>query len=131
MKWSIAADVFLQDWSQYQAVDGASEGLTQYSRLALGGEFTPDYLSISYLKRITYRTGVSVENNPFLANNEKVKDFGINFGLSLPAGRSNLNLAFRTGTRGNKSKNILQENYFKVYFGITFNDQWFIKRKFD
>ncbi len=131
LKWAIGADVYFQDWSQFRGVNGFDEGLTQYSRLALGGEFTPDYLSVSYLKRITYRTGVSIENNPFLANNNPVKDFGINFGLSLPAGRSNLNVAFSTGTRGNKKDNLIQENYFKVYFGITFNDQWFIKRKFD
>ena len=132
LKWSIGADVYFQDWKKFRNVsDSDSVGSTQYSKFALGGEFTPDYLSVSYLKRITYRTGVSIENYPFLANDKQVKDFGINFGLSLPAGRSNINLAFRTGTRGNKADNILQENYFKVFFGVTFNDQWFIKRKFD
>ncbi len=132
LKWSVGADVYFQDWKKFKNVnENEIVDATQYSKIALGGEFTPDYLSISYLKRITYRTGVSIENYPFLANDKQVKDFGINFGLSLPAGRSNINLAFRTGTRGNKGDNILQENYFKLFFGITFNDQWFIKRKFD
>lgn len=135
LKWSLGLDMYFQDWKKFKNVDGSNNNdklsSTQYSKFALGGEFTPDYLSISYLKRITYRTGVSIENYPFLANDKQVKDFGINFGLSLPAGRSNINLAFRTGTRGNKADNILQENYFKIFFGVTFNDQWFIKRKFD
>lgn len=29
----------------------------------------------------------------------------------------------QNGKRGNKADNILEESYFKVYFGITFNDQ--------
>ena len=85
----------------------------------------------NYLKRITFRTGVSYEQYPFLANGNQVKDFGINFGFSLPAGRSSMDLALKVGKRGNKAENILEESYFKLYFGITFNDQWFIKRKFD
>ena len=75
--------------------------------------------------------GLHYEKAPFLANNEQVKDFGINFGLSLPAGRSSLDLAFSVGKRGNQSQNILEESYYKVYFGITLNDQWFIKPKYD
>ncbi len=132
LKWSVGADIFLQDWTEFSYINQSDQiETTQYSKYALGGEFTPDYLSVSYLKRVTYRTGVSMETYPFLANGKQVKDFGINFGLSLPAGRSNINLAFKSGVRGNKADNILQENYFKIFFGVTFNDQWFIKRKFD
>jgi hypothetical protein len=93
---------------------------------------TPDpFATENYLKVWTYRLGVSMEQAPFLANGKPVKDLGINFGFSLPAGRSSLDFAFKYGKRGNKSDNLLEENYFKIYFGITFNDQWFIKRKFD
>jgi hypothetical protein len=42
-----------------------------------------------------------------------------------------VDLAFKFGKRGNKDENILEESYFKIFFGLTFNDQWFIKRKFD
>jgi len=61
-----------------------------------------------------------------------VNDFGINFGLSMPVSRfSSLDLAFKIGKRGNLLENTIEENYFKIYFGVTFNDQWFIKRRFD
>jgi hypothetical protein len=113
-------------------VDEQNEGLGESWRVAIGGEITPDqFATENYLKRLTYRAGVSMEQNPFLANGNPVKDVGINFGLSMPAGRSSLDLAFKYGKRGDKADNILEENYFKIYFGITFNDQWFIKRKFD
>ena len=130
--WSVGTEFSYQDWSSFKSVNDDDEGLGKAWRMALGGEVTPDAGAVeSYLKRITYRTGVSFEQYPFLTNGKEVKDFGINFGLSLPAGRSSLDLAFKAGKRGDKKENILEENYFKVYFGITFNDQWFVKRKFD
>jgi len=131
-RWSIGSEFSYQDWADFSNVSGQNGGLKESWRIALGGEITPDqFAAENYLKRLTYRAGVSMEQNPFLANGNPVKDVGINFGLSLPAGRSSLDLAFKYGKRGNKSENILEEDYFKIYFGITFNDQWFIKRKFD
>lgn len=130
--WSLGSEFSYQDWSTFKNVNNQNGGLEKSWRVALGGEVTPDPLgSQNYLKGLTYRAGLSMEQNPFLANNKAVKDIGINFGLTLPAGRSSLDLAFKYGRRGNKSENILEEKYFKIYFGITFNDQWFIKRKFD
>jgi hypothetical protein len=131
--WMIGLDFKYQDWGKFRSVDSEdSEGLTESWKVAIGGELTPDPFSVdNFFQRITYRAGTSIEKSPFLVNNKQVNDFGINFGLSVPAGRSTLDLAFRMGKRGNKTENILEENYFKVYFGLTLNDQWFVKRKFD
>lgn len=132
MRWSVGTEFMYQNWTNFKSVNEDDEGLGKSWRAALGGEFTPDPFAVgSYLKRITYRTGASIEQYPFLANGNTVKDLGINFGLSLPAGRSSLDVAVKVGKRGDKAQNILEESYVKLYFGITFNDQWFIKRKFD
>lgn len=131
-RWSIGSEFSYQDWSTFRNVDGQGEALDKSWRIAIGGEITPDqFATENYLKRLTYRAGLSMEQSPFLANGNPVKDIGINFGFSLPAGRSSLDLAFKYGKRGDKAENLLEEDYFKIYFGITFNDQWFIKRKFD
>jgi hypothetical protein len=132
VRWSGGAEFSVQDWSQFRSLSDEDEGLVKAWRMSVGGEFTPDQLAFNnYLKRLTYRIGFSYEKNPFLVNNEQLKDFGINFGFSLPTGRSSLDWAFRIGKRGDKSENVLEETYYKVYFGITFNDQWFIRRRFD
>jgi len=132
LNWIISSEFSYQDWSLFRNINGQSENLTESWRVALGGEITPDqFATENYLKRLTYRAGLSYEQNPFLANGNMVKDIGINFGLSMPAGRSSVDVAFKYGRRGDKAENLLEENYFKIYFGITFNDQWFIKRKFD
>ena len=131
-RWSIATEFSYQDWSTFKNVNGQNDAMQQSWRIALGGEITPDQFDTeNYFKRLTYRAGLSMEENPFLANGNPVRDLGINFGFSMPAGRSSLDFAFRYGKRGDKSENVLEENYLKIFFGITFNDQWFIKRRFD
>jgi hypothetical protein len=132
MKWMLGTEFSYQDWTSFRSVNKDDEGLSEAWRIALGGEYTADPNTVeNYLKRITFRAGLNLERYPFFANNKPVNDFGINFGMSLPAGRSSVDLAFKYGKRGNKDENILEESYFKIFFGLTFNDQWFIKRKFD
>jgi hypothetical protein len=131
-KFSLGTEFTYQDWSAFSGVDNVNQNLKESWRLGLGGEYTPDPTGTDgFFKRITYRAGVSTEKCPFLINGNIVKDSGINFGFSFPTGRSSIDLAFKVGKRGNKAENILEQNYFKVYFGITFNDQWFVRRKFD
>ncbi|MBL7871979.1 MAG: hypothetical protein JNM78_10235 [Cyclobacteriaceae bacterium] len=133
VKWTTGIDYTYLDYSQFRDNKGSSQGATPGWRLAWGAEFTPDPSALgSYLKRMTYRTGISYDKFPYLINGMPVKDFGINFGFSLPAGRfSSLDFALKVGKRGNLKDNTIEENYFKIYFGVTFNDQWFIRRRFD
>lgn len=130
-RWSIGTEFSYQDWSSFKSINQEVETLGTSMRFALGGEITPDQVSEKFLKRMIYRAGVSFEQYPYKANNNAVNDLGINFGFSMPAGRSSVDMAFRYGKRGTLSDNTLQENYFKVFFGISFNDQWFIKRRFE
>lgn len=132
-RWIVAVDGFYSNFSQYRSLDGTNPYQANMWRLAGGFELTPDPQSLtSYLKRATYRTGVSIENSPYLVNGAMVRDFGITFGLSLPVSRSSsLDLGMKLGKKGDKATNTVEENYLKLYFGITFNDQWFIKRRFD
>lgn len=132
-KLMAAVDASYADYSQYRNLEGTNQYQSNSWRVAGGVEYTPDRTSLgNYLKRMTYRTGLSLENYPFLANGNMVKDFGITFGVSLPVNRiSSLDLAVKWGKKGDKATNAIEENYFKIYFGITFNDQWFIKRRFD
>jgi hypothetical protein len=131
--WTIGADLNILDYKQFKGFSGTSPTTTTGIKSALGFEYVPDPTGIgNYLKRMTYRTGVSYERYPYLVGGNQVKDLGVNFGVSLPVGRlSTLDLSLKIGKRGNASENLIEENYFKFYFGMTFNDQWFIKRKFD
>lgn len=132
--WVLGADFTFLDYRKFKDFNGETQPWgTEGWKFSVGTEFTPDPTSLgSYLKRINYRTGVSYDKYPYLINGNMVKDFGINFGFSMPVSRlSSLDFAFKVGKRGNVVDNTIEENYFKIYFGMTFNDQWFIKRRFD
>ena len=103
------------------------------SRLSFGGFYLPDYSSItSYWKRIVYRTGVRFEDTGVLFNNQPLKETGISFGVSLPmAGFSNANIGLEFGKRGSQDNGLIQESYWNLIVGLSLNDIWFIKRKFN
>ncbi len=130
---TIGCDVLYLDYAQFRDFRGENPTGQGAWRIAVGGEVTPNAASPgNYLKRVTYRTGVSLDQYPYLVNGNTLKDFGINFGLSMPVGRiSSVDIGVKFGKRGDLALNKIEENYVKLYFGITFNDQWFIKRRFD
>ena len=140
-KWYAGVDYSFQsalssEGSVYES-DVISYG--NYSKLAIGGFYTPKYNSIiSYWNRITYRAGVKFENTGMMLdmdrdgmNYEQIDDFGISFGVGFPVGKqiSNLNFGFEYGKRGSTKGNIVQENYFNFRMSISLNDKWFEKRQ--
>lgn len=130
--WAVAAEFSMQDWSKFESVNVEDEGLEKTWKVSFGGEITPDQTDFkNYLKRVTYRLGGSYEKTPYALNGKQLNDYGINFGFSLPAGRSSIDTAFRFGKRGNKAETSVEETYVKLFFGITFVDQWFNRRKID
>jgi len=132
-QWVFAVDGRFTDYNNFGFFETQQSATAKGWRLAAGFELTPNPSSLSsYLKVITYRTGVSIEEMPYLVNGNALRDFGTNFGLSLPVARGcSLDLSGRWGKRGSIDTNTIEEKYFKVYFGVTFNDRWFIKRRFD
>lgn len=133
-KWMVGFDFVYLDYTQFNNENrNPGQEATQGWKSGFGFEFTPDPTALgSYLKRMTYRTGVSFDNYPYLINGKPLRDFGINFGFSLPVSRiSSIDLALKAGKRGNLQDNGIDETYFKLYFGVTFNDQWFIRRRFE
>ncbi len=136
--WAFATEFSMRDWSQFRSFEREDEESYGKSwRYAIGTETTPDGYSENLLKRMTYRLGLSYEQTPYRVATDggmnSVKDMGINVGLSIPTGRwSSVDLGFRYGKRGDKQETIFEETYYRVFFGVSFNDkEWFIKRKFD
>lgn len=140
LKYMVGVDFSMQQWENFGAyqADGdegtrTNDGLKNAYTLAVGGQIIPDVTSVSsYLKRVTYRAGFRYSMTPFYVNNTQIADLGITFGFSLPMSNlSSLNLSLEAGTRGTTDNNLIRENYFKAGLGISFNDRWFIRRKYD
>lgn len=132
-KWTVGTDFTYVDFRSFDGFTNSIGIPTVGYRSAIGAEVTPDnYDFTNYLKRITYRIGASYERLPYLVNGNPLYDIGGTFGFSLPVGRaSTVDLGIKVGQRGILPQSSIEEHYFRLYFGVTFVDQWFIKRKFD
>ena len=99
--------------------------------ISFGGYFIPDSSSlVSYWKRIKYRFGIKNDKKSIIVNNLPVNQFSLNLGLGLPiAGLSKANLGLEIGKIGNDE--LIKENYFSLRLGLSLNDVWFIKRKYN
>ena len=134
LKYTIGVDVTYQAWEEFESYEtGQNEGMQNSFGLSAGGQFIPNASSInSYLARVAYRLGGHYRNLPFAVNGQQITEFGIDFGLSLPVSNlSSINLAFEIGNRGTTEQGLIRENYARATLGVTFNDRWFIRRKFD
>jgi hypothetical protein len=99
--------------------------------ISFGGYFIPDSSSlVSYWKRIKYRFGIKNDKKSIIVNNLPVNQFSLNLGLGLPiSGLSQANLGLEIGKIGNDD--LIKENYFSLRLGLSLNDVWFIKRKYN
>ncbi len=133
-KWFLGAEYSFQQLSSFENrfLRIQNQEYTDASSYALGGFFVPDYTSFDkYLSRVTYRAGLRYDYTGIVVNDKEIQNFGITFGLGLPLGGSfsNLNVGFEWGKRGTTAAGLIEENYFKVNVGVSFNDRWFQKRK--
>lgn len=109
----------------------------KYSKIAVGGFYTPKYNSISsYWERVTYRAGLKFEKTGLLVDAigngtdfTAIDDFGISFGVGLPLNQqlSNINIGFEIGKRGKTDNGLVKENYFNFRLSLSLNDKWFKK----
>jgi hypothetical protein len=133
-KFVIGFEVQQQDFSEYRGFNATTGNLENSLKMSLGGQFVPNPFSIErLLDRVTFRGGLEYEKLPFSLNGTQVDDIGINFGASIPVHTlSLLNLALKVGTRGTVDNGLIRENYVKVSFGISINDNsWFYKKVFE
>ncbi len=103
------------------------------SKIAFGGFYIPNYNSFtSYFSRIVYRAGIRIEKTGLNIQNQSINEYGINFGFGLPfQAFQNINLGFEVGKRGTVKGGLVQENFASVRLGITLNDRWFVKNKYN
>ncbi len=131
--WLIGVDFEWQKWSDFEAF-GVPDSLYNTMRIAIGGEYTPDHTNISTLfKRMTYRAGARYEQTYLSLRGHQVDEFGISFGLTFPLKKSKttLDLGLEVGKRGTSKDKLIQENFFSVNFGVSIQEKWFYKRKYN
>ncbi|WP_235884594.1 outer membrane protein transport protein [Pedobacter hiemivivus] len=135
-KWLIGADYRMGNWSKL-SIDGVNNGLNDSWGASIGGQLTPDMTSIgSYFNRVDYRLGFAYDKTYINVKDQDIKQMAVTFGLGLPLGYtrfavSKLNFTTELGRRGTLTNGLVQENYINFHLGITLNDTWFKRFKFD
>jgi hypothetical protein len=133
-KWFVGAESTFQGKGNYGNIYGDNATFESATKITLGGFYLPNYNSFSnYFYKVTYRAGLRHENTGLVVNSQSIKDDAFTFGLGLPVGGnvSNINVGFELGKKGTTNSNLIKENYFNVSIGLSLNDRWFAKRKFD
>ena len=100
---------------------------------SVGGFYIPNYTSYTnFWSRVVYRFGFRSEQMGLIINNIPLTETGISFGMGLPlGGLSNVNVGLELSQRGQKEDNLVKESLIALRVGLSLNDIWFIKRKYN
>jgi hypothetical protein len=138
--WVAGVEFSSRKWSDYTSETGQS-GFADSYKVAVGGEYTPDASSLdSYLKRVSYRAGLSYAKTPINLKGTQINNTAVHAGFSFPIGstprppefnQSAINFGIAVGKNGTTENNLIRENYLQFNIGISLNSSWFIKPKID
>ena len=137
-KWLVGADFSTTKWSDYRFF-GEKDELRDSWKFSLGAQIIPNAAKgKTYLSQVAYRAGFNFGKDYVNAQNKDLSVWAVSFGAGFPMRRtaysnqfSVINTTFEFGQRGNSNKNLIRENFFRISFGLTLSDVWFVQRKYD
>jgi hypothetical protein len=136
-KWQWMGDGGLTSWSRFRYAD-AADSLGNSWFLRSGFQFTPAwdrYKGDSRFKSIRYRMGMRYQKGPVAIMGESIDELGLSLGMGIPVRRilsqPMLHTTIEVARRGTLNMGLVREHMIKLSLGLTLNDTWFIKRKYD
>lgn len=111
---------------------------TNRTRYAIGAEFSPTPTANRYMSTAKYRAGFSY-STPYVKVNghDGPREMRASIGLGLPlqtrklSGRSVINISVEWMMRKPSVAGMIKENYILLNLGVSFNERWFMKWKFE
>lgn len=146
-EWQAGVDFRYQIWSKFEGIETTSNSRYSNSwRVGIGGEWRPKPTTESskFLQRIKYRGGFYAQRTNLEINGRSIDEYGITIGFGLPLLTAlsddngfiqryllyPFNFAFEMGSRGTTQEGLVRDNFFRIKFGLTLSDKWFVKRKY-
>lgn len=139
-KLTVLADGAITQWGGFRFLNTPSSSFKNSMRVSVGLNYVPNKLargSSNYYKRIQYRIGGSYNDGFLDLKNTAITNYAVTAGLGLPVGIGKyddvgvVNVSAQFGRTGSVQNNLLQEDYFRLVIGFTFNKLWFVKYKYD
>lgn len=100
---------------------------------ALGAEYVHDPNSKSYVELMRFRLGANYSNSYAKVNGSDYNKWAITCGIGfpLPNTKTTLNLHIEYGQQGSVKNIGLVQQYGKIGIGVSLNERWFVKRRFN
>ncbi len=130
--WLIGVDFEWQNWKEFAVYDIPDTLINSY-HITVGGQYRPNHTNISSLfKRMTYRGGIKYNQSYLKFGDTRINEFGISFGVGFPMRKSKtgLDIGIEVGRRGTTKNQLIQENFVNMSLGISIQEHWFHKRKY-
>ena len=131
--WNVGVEYAATHWSQYTNF-GNADSLTDAYKISIGAELLPSVSNMrNYWSRVTYRAGLYYGRDNVYLNGSFQNFYGFTAGVSLPFKRSfsHIHAAIDMGSLSSSNSSLIKQNYIRLLLGFTFNDKWFVKRKYD
>ncbi|MCE2846071.1 MAG: hypothetical protein LW707_03440 [Sphingobacteriales bacterium] len=132
--WVMSADYRMQDWTSYSEFGESVPQLDRSYRISVGAQYTNDAKASAYFRKVHYRGGLFHSRTNILLRDRHVDEYGLSIGFGLPlrkAFHSQFNVAIEALQRGTVDSNLVRERYLRLVLGLTFNEGWFQKRRYD
>lgn len=128
----IGADVTWMELSKvkYYSKDNVFSDRFVY---ALGMEYMHNSDSKKYVELMRFRLGANYSNSYAKVNGSDYNKWAITCGIGfpLPNTKTTLNLHLEYGQQGSLKNIGLVEQYGKIGIGVSLNERWFVKRRFN
>lgn len=135
-KFGAGVDYHRQNWEGSFETPSSIQ-LNVVDDIRFGAQFTPDRNSLrSFASRLTYKVGARYATSYLMRDGIPLNEWAVTAGVDIPLKKRNysaVNLGIEYGQRGSYAPGAINENYFKVFIGLSLfagDDMWFVKRKF-
>lgn len=131
-KWTLAADYRYGNWESLDNISVKYGELKNSQGINAGIEFAPNKNSFkSIFNRMRYRMGVYYSDSYLSLKGIDINEKSITAGVSIPIRRKNaLNLSYEYKETGTHANGLIKEKYHIIKIGLSFNENWFGKTKF-
>jgi hypothetical protein len=138
--WSLGADYAATNWATFKSNPDSQMNVniaTQSYKLSVGGSYSPVFARMhKHLARASYRFGMYFGTDYLNIQNTPMPVYGLTFGCSFHFKPThfawvNMHGALDLGRTGTQQNNLIEQSYIKMTLGLSFNDKWFIPRKYD
>ncbi|MDR0560449.1 MAG: hypothetical protein LBG92_09770 [Prevotellaceae bacterium] len=128
---TLSIDYKFNNWGSIKSPDSKMK-YTDSHKVSIGGSMIPNYRTPrNYFQKIQYQLGAYYEKTNMIINGNALHEAGITAGMVFSL-KNNYTQLFLSGDFGRKSgNNLISENFVRITFGVTMNQQWFMKWFYD